>query len=215
MGADEPAQELGGSSREEILRFDAGALQLLPDLDIRANWKLVAELWLEALEVRPDAACSPGSTSLNALPVPLGSGWSASAYRRLAGSAAGEPWRRRFIAPNHLIERRPDGLGVLQLIPTGAAQCRVRRLNLGRADKVAEALEYLAGRLSPWCRRRTIAIAESAQQGLSEFGYRTAGGAPAPGVAWLRSYLSSRLPALAGERAPNESRQMHYNPPSA
>ena len=200
--AELPAQDPGGTSREEIFQFDAGALQLLPDLDVRANWKLVAEQWLEALEVRSDAACPPASTSLNALPVPLGSGWSAAAYRRLAGAAAGEPWRRRFIAPNHLIERRPDGVGVLQLLPTGAAQCRVRRLNLGRADTVAEALEYLAGRLAPWCRRQTIAIAESAQQGLSEFGYRTAAGVPAPGVAWLRSYLASRLPALAGERAP-------------
>jgi len=213
MGEDALAQDIVGTSQAEIFRFDAGVLHVLPDLEIRANWKLVAEQWLEALELQPDVASAP--KSLDALPAPLGSGWSAARYRKLAGSAAGEPWRLRFIAPNQLIERRPDGLRVLQLIATGAARCRVRRLHLGRPGQVAVALEYLAGRLVPWCRRQTIAIAESAQQGLGEFGYRTAGGAQAPGVAWLRAYLSSRLPALAGERAPNESRQMHYNPPSA
>jgi hypothetical protein len=89
----------------------------------------------------------------------------------------------------------------------------VRRLCLGRPGEAAEALQYLAGRLAPWCRRPTIAIAESAQQGICEFGYRTAGSSP--GVAWLRAYLSSHLPALAAERAPNESPQMHYNRPCA
>jgi hypothetical protein len=119
------------------------------------------------------------------------------------------------MAPNQLIERRPDGLAVLQIVATGPARCRVRRLHLVRPGDGAQALQYLAGRLAPWCRRPTIALAESAQQGLSEFGYRTAGGSPSAGVAWLRTYLTSRVPALAGERAPNESRQMNYNRPSA
>lgn len=204
-----------GAPRDEIFRVDGGVLHVLPEIEIRANWKLIAEQWLEALEVRPDAASALASTAIDAWSAPIGCGWSAARYRRLAGSAPQEPWRLRFMAPNQLIERRPDGLCVLQIIATGPARCRVRRLHLGRTGEGADALQYLAGRLAPWCRRPTIAIAESAQQGLCEFGYRTAGGSPSPGVAWLRAYLSSRLPALAAERAPNESPQMHYNRPSA
>ena len=112
--------------------------------------------------------------------------------------------RRVSSAFNAGIERRPDGLSVLQIIATGPAQCRVRRIHLARDE--SDALQYLAGRLVPWCRRGTIAIAESAQQGLSEFGYRTAPGPASPAIAWFRRLLMARLPALAGERPPNESR---------
>jgi TetR/AcrR family transcriptional repressor of bet genes len=207
VGGRTPDDELptgGGALREEILRLDGGVLQVLPEIEIRANWKLIAEQWIEALAVRSDAASALEAAALDAPGVPIGSGWSAARYGRLAGSAPQETWLRRFMAPNQLIERRPDGVCVLQIIPTGPARCRVRRLYLGRPGEAAEALRYLAGRLAPWCRRPTILIAESAQQGLCEFGYRTAGGSPSPGVAWLRTYLSSRLPALAAERAPNE-----------
>ncbi len=208
--------ERGAEPWEEIFRVDGGQLQVLPEIEIRANWKLIAERWLETLEARPDAVFAPASTAIDASGAPIGGGgWSAARYRRLVESAAQEHWRQRFIAPNQLLERRPDGLCVLQIIATGPAECRLRRLYVGRTGEGAKAVQYLAGRLAPWCRRATTAIAESAQRGLSEFGYRTAGGGPSPGVAWLRNYLSSRLPALAGERAPNESPQMHYNRPPA
>jgi hypothetical protein len=82
----------------------------------------------------------------------------------------------------------------------------VRRLHLARADDAADALQYLAGRMIPRSRQATLAIAESAQQGLSEFGYRTADQAASIGVAWFRKYLTSRVPELAGERAPSEPR---------
>jgi TetR/AcrR family transcriptional repressor of bet genes len=204
VAADDELPEGGGAPREEILRLDGGVLHVLAQVEIRANWKLIAEQWLEALAVRPEVASALESIAVDASGAPIGSGWSAARYGRLAGSAPQEIWRRRFMAPNQLIERRPDGVCILQIIPTGPARCRVRRLYLGRPGEGAEALQYLAGRLAPWCRRPTIAIAESAQQGLCEFGYRTAGGPPSSGVGWLRTYLSSRLPALAAERAPNE-----------
>jgi TetR/AcrR family transcriptional repressor of bet genes len=213
LAAEDEPPKGGGAPREEILRLDGGVLTVLPEIEIRANWKLIAEQWLDALAARLDLEPGLDSAALDARGAPIGSGWSAARYGRLAGSAPQESWRRRFMAPNQLIERRPDGVCVLQIIPAGPARCRVRRLCLGRPGEAAEALQYLAGRLAPWCRRPTIAIAESAQQGICEFGYRTAGSSP--GVAWLRAYLSSHLPALAAERAPNESPQMHYNRPCA
>ena len=203
------------ASREEIFRVEQAVLHELPDLEIRANWKLIAEQWLDALEVRSDVGTALGSAVLDGSVAPVRSGWSAAHYRSLAKSAWDEPWRLRFVAPNQLIERRPDGLSVLQIVATGPGRCRVRRLHLGRAGDGAMALRYLAGRLAPWCRRSNIAVAESAQQGLSEFGYRAAGGSASAGVGWLRTYLSAHVPALAAERPPNEPRQMNYNLPSA
>jgi hypothetical protein len=82
----------------------------------------------------------------------------------------------------------------------------VRRIHVSRAGVTPGALQYLAGRLNPWCRHESLAIAESAQQGVAEFGYRTAAGSSSLAVAWFRRYLTARIPALAGERPPNESR---------
>jgi hypothetical protein len=203
--------------------MDGRVLLTLADLEVRANWKLVAEQWLETFGVGPHEAAALGAAAIDGsiAPIDADSGWSAVRYRGLAGSAAKESWQIRFAAPNQLIERRPDGLSVLQIIATGPAQCRIRRIHVARDHNAREhnalehnardasgrgALQYLAGRLIPWCRRGSLAIAESAQRGLSEFGYRAAGRAASPPVAWFRRLLMSRLPALAGERPPNESR---------
>jgi nitrite reductase/ring-hydroxylating ferredoxin subunit len=195
-------------------------LEELPDVQVNADWKLVAEQWLERLRSPSDAA--PGSDAIETTrPLAESAGWSASHYRRLVGAGAAQPWTVRFVAPNHLAERRPDGLSLLQLIPTGPGQCRIRRIHLAAASVAqaergcAAALQYLAARVAPGCRRASLAIAESAQRGLSEFGYRASGAAIAPAVAWFRRFLAARLPALAAERAPSEPRQMHYNRPPA
>ncbi len=180
------------------------------DLKVHADWKLVAEQWLETLGPDAGVTCGPGALDASTAPA-AAAGWSAARYRRLAGASAGEPWRVRFLVPNQLLERRPDGLSVLQIIPTGPGECRVRRVHLARGplarnEDARGALQYLAGRLMPRCRRGWLAVAESAQRGLSEFGYRTADTAPAPAVAWFRRLLAARVPALAAERPPNESR---------
>jgi TetR/AcrR family transcriptional repressor of bet genes len=197
---------------------DARLIHALPDLEVRANWKLVAEQWLDMLEIGPDDTAALGSAAIDwsLAPAAADTGWSAARYRRLAGSAAKAPWLMRFAAPNQLIERRPDGLSVLQIIATGPAQCRIRRIHLAREDTAREheqragggrsAPQYLAGRIIPWCRRGSLAIAESAQQGLGDFGYRTAAGPASPAVAWFRRLLMSRVPMLAAERPPTESR---------
>jgi phenylpropionate dioxygenase-like ring-hydroxylating dioxygenase large terminal subunit len=179
---------------------------------------LVAEQWLEMLNMGSDV--NPSAFEATVAPPGALPGWSATRYRRLAGTPDEQPWSVRFIAPNQLLERRPDGLSVLQIIPAGPARCRVRRLHVASAiasgeERCASALQYLAERRLPRLRGGSVAIAESAQRGLSEFGYRASGSAPSPAVAWLRRYLAARLPALASERPPSESRQMHYNRPPA
>jgi TetR/AcrR family transcriptional repressor of bet genes len=208
---DEMSEAAGPPRREGPLgrdgrSSDARMLRSLPDLEIRANWKLLAEQWLEVLG-GSDGAPVFGAASIDWSIAPLETerGWSAARYRRLAGPAAGDRWRVRFAAPNQWIERRPHGLSVLQIVATGPARCRVRRIHLGGSG-AADALQYLAGRILPWCRAATVAIAESAQQGLSDFGYRAGGASASPAVAWFRRYIISRVPALAGERPPNESR---------
>ena len=210
---DGDAEEHTSARPGERFRAEARMHLALPDLEVRANWKLVAEQWLEMLGLGPHDVAALGSAAIDwsVAPVDAESGWSAARYRRLAGSAAKAPWLMRFAAPNQLIERRPDGLSLLQIIATGPAQCRIRRIYVARDDNARDgsgigALQYLAGRLIPWCRRESLAIAESAQQGLSEFGYRTAPGPASPAIAWFRRLLMARLPALAGERPPNESR---------
>jgi TetR/AcrR family transcriptional regulator, transcriptional repressor of bet genes len=212
VAEDAEPEERASARSAERLRTDARLLAL-PDLEVRANWKLVAEQWLDMLGLGPDDVAALGAAAIDwsVAPVDAEAGWSAARYRRLAGSAAKGPWLMRFVAPNQLIERRPDGLSVLQIIATGPAQCRIRRIHLVREDHARDgsglgALQYLAGRIIPWCRRGSLDIGESAQQGLSEFGYRTAAGPASPAVAWFRRLLISRLPALAAERPPNESR---------
>lgn len=202
---DDSGARAGG---REALRTGARVLRAPPDLEVRANWKLVAEQWLEALAhgagIHP--ALDPAAIDGSVAPIVAASGWSAARYRTLAGSGANEPWLLHFAAPNQWIERRPEGLSMLQIIATGPTRCRLRRIHLARPGAGSDALQYLAGRLIPWCRRGTIAIVESAQRGIGEFGYRAAGGAASTEIAWFRRYLAARLPALAGERAPNESR---------
>ena len=54
-------------------------------------------------------------------------------------------------------------------------------------------------------RRSALAIAESAQRGVIDFGYRAAAESSVrPGVAWFREQLSGRLPALSLERPPTD-----------
>jgi TetR/AcrR family transcriptional repressor of bet genes len=199
--------QTGGTGPDDPFRTDADVLRAFPDIEVSANWKLVAEQWLEAHGQGPGAGAVFDADGID-WPVSIESapGWSAGRYRRLAGSTHGKPWLLRFAAPNQFIERRPDGLAVLQIVPISASRCHVRRFHLARADDAADALQYLAGRLIPRSRQGTLAIAESAQQGLSEFGYRTADQTASIGVAWFRKYLTSRVPELAGERAPSEPR---------
>jgi TetR/AcrR family transcriptional repressor of bet genes len=167
------------------------------DIEAAANWKLVVEQWLEsaALEIAP----GPEAVSLSWHSQPGDE--AAAGQRHRKGGAAAEPWVQRFIAPNQLLRWRSEHLSILQVIPVGAARCRVRRLDLARGDA---ALATDPEHSALWDRPATLAIAESAQQGVLEFGYRASAETKvSPALAWFRRHLAARVPALALERPPN------------
>jgi TetR/AcrR family transcriptional repressor of bet genes len=162
------------------------------DVTIAADWKLVIEQWLESAR-----ATSPADSP----------GWSAQRYRNLLGAAADSAWLRRFIAPNHLIEVRPDGFSILQVVPSAPGQSRVRRFDYSvcEQERGALAARHLASRLSAYSRHGPIATVESTQQGIATFGHEAAAGikAAAAAVAFRRQLVAS-VPMLAFARPPHE-----------
>jgi TetR/AcrR family transcriptional regulator, transcriptional repressor of bet genes len=161
---------------------------------IAADWKLVIEQWLDM---------TVGGESRGAAE----HGWSARLYEHLLGSAANAGWQRRFLAPNHRIELRPDGFTVLQLLPSGPGRSLLRQhdYTLCAADRPARAAQYLASRLNPYTRRAAIAVAESTQKGIVIFGHEAADGAqPAPAAAEFRRQLVALIPMMALSRPPND-----------
>jgi TetR/AcrR family transcriptional repressor of bet genes len=163
------------------------------ETNIAADWKLVIEQWLE-------------STAMSAARDAGQPGWSARSYRRLLGLVADFHWQRIFLAPNHLIELRPDGFTILQVLPLGPGRSLLRQHDhtLCESDRPARALRYLASRLSPYTRRSAIAVADSTQRGMVTFGHVAADGAQAaPAVAAFRRRLATLMPMMALARPPN------------
>jgi TetR/AcrR family transcriptional regulator, transcriptional repressor of bet genes len=161
---------------------------------IAADWKLVIEQWLELTP-------SGGSREADER------GWSARSYKRLLESSDELSWQRRFLAPNHRIEQRPDGFTLLQVLPSGPGRCLLRRheYTVCEADRAARAAEYLASRLNQYTRRSAIAVAESTQRGIVTFGHEAADGAhAAPAVAAFRRQLVALMPMMALARPPND-----------
>ncbi len=178
------------------------------ELAVDADWKLVVEQWLEfaAAAARPAAAATAVAWTIPQ--TEIASGWSSRRYRGLAGSVGGGDWHEEFIAPNQLLQWRPDGVSIMQAIPVGPGRCRVRRLDFGRGahGRNARATGYVAARLRAWTRRSALSAAESAQTGMMDFGYCARPRLPIPpAVSWFRKHLTAQVPALALERPPIES----------
>jgi TetR/AcrR family transcriptional repressor of bet genes len=138
----------------------AGALRpLLPvqTLDVEAHWVVVFDQWLD---LHPPTAQAR-------------SGWTVQRYRTLLRRPGELVWRRRLCAPNQLIEVREDGMTVLQVRPLSPHRCRIGRFDFGFGEHqvTGPALQYLAGRVVPHTRRRTIALMEQVERGIAEFGY--------------------------------------------
>jgi TetR/AcrR family transcriptional regulator, transcriptional repressor of bet genes len=191
---------------EGAARAPLRALAPAPDIEVQANWKLLAELWLASAGTGAQSAVAGllcwGSHAAGA------PSWSAARYRRLAGGAANELWRQRFVAPNQLLQSRPDGVTLLQAIATAPGRCRVRRIHLTHltTEREAAAAQFLSARLIGLERRSALAVAESAQRGVIDFGYRPAAESSVrAGVAWFREQWSGQLPALSLERPPTDS----------
>jgi len=160
---------------------------------IAADWKLAIEQWLES---EPRAAPRRDSPE-----------WSAQRYGSLLGRAADSVWVRRFLAPNHVVEMRPDGFSILQVVPSGPGQSRIRRFDFTvcEQERAARAAGYLASRLNPYTRRGTLAMVESTQKGIATFGHEAAAGIQAaPAAVAFRRQLVAILPTLALSRPPNE-----------
>jgi hypothetical protein len=161
---------------------------------IAADWKLVIEQWLEL-------TTSGGSRDTDER------GWSARCYRQILGPAPHASWQRRYLAPNHRIEIRPDGFTLLQLLPVSAGRCLLRQYDftLCEAEGPARAAQYLAWRLNPYTRPAAMAIAESTQVGIVSLGHEAAAAAqPEPAVAAFRRQLATLMPMMSLARPPNE-----------
>jgi len=175
---------------------------------VAADWKVIVEQWLESAALLGAPNPAAAAVAWTVRQTESASGWSSQRYRRLTGSSGDGVWHERFIAPNQLLQWRPDGVSVMQVIPTGPGRCRVRRLDYSRGAQRgnARAIGYLAARLRPWTRRATLAAAQSAQTGMMDFGYCTRSRAAIPAaVSWFRRQLVAQIPALALDRPPIES----------
>jgi len=206
-GAAHPPRWQNGKPSERDAAAAAATI-MEQEIEVAANWKWLVEQWLEGAP--PDEIPGDQADSIvwTADPLKGATSFSARYYRSLVEDSADEPWLQRFVAPNQLLQWRPDGLTVMQAIPASPTSCRLRLIGAARMPEGPEARagHYLATRLSRWTRHATRRIAESAQRGVTDFGYpreRGAGADLAPALLWFRHYLSARIPALALERPPS------------
>ena len=174
-------------------------------IDVSADWKVIVEQWLETATQRSVPELAADSFAWTVAPFAAG-GWSAARYLNLVECQADRTLRRQFIFPNQLLESRPDGLSVLQVLPVEAGHSVLRRLDYTvlPPDDSARAAQYLARRLAPYTRPGIVKMAESMQKGMAEFGYGRSGGASiSPAVASFRGRLAARIPLVLRDRAPN------------
>jgi len=115
--------------------------------------------------------------------------------------------RLGFVAPNHLIELRPDGFSILQVLPIAPGRSLMRWHHYTHCPdpRPALAAQYLASRLRPQMGRSMIVVAESTQKGLAIFGHSAARAASsATEVTAFRQYLLAQVPALGLDQPPTD-----------
>jgi len=183
------------------------------DIELAADWKLVVEQWLEsalaqhpvgwlaALVRQPELGLdrSAGTVDWRARLNERASGWTAGHYARQACAAGGAVWRRLFVQPNQLIEIRPDGALLLQVIPESPGRCRVRRFELGgpRPARAERVQRYLAQRLARRWLRQDFDVVGSIQSGLEGSEYQAMEAGPVPeALAAFRSLVFSLLAGM-------------------
>jgi phenylpropionate dioxygenase-like ring-hydroxylating dioxygenase large terminal subunit/AcrR family transcriptional regulator len=166
------------------------------EVEVAADWKLLVEQWLEsalaehpvdylstlvsAPQVQIDAATGTVAWEAN-LSRDAGAG-TAGRYTRIVPSGARAVWRRLFIAPNELIEIRPDGALLLQVIPEAPGRCRIRRFDFGIAAPTREqrCLHYLGQRLVRRWLHQDFELAKSIQAGLEGSSFEATEAGPVP-----------------------------------
>jgi TetR/AcrR family transcriptional repressor of bet genes len=166
-------------------------LPTLRSLEVPADWKLIVEHWLE--EPTAAAGAASGSVELGSA-IPPASSWSGARYRALAGPERGAGVRS-FIAPNLLLETRPDALLVSIVLPLAVGRCRLSSLVYARAagERRARALGYLSARLAARALAAEAALAASVQRGLESPGGAPIGPVPPP-LAGFRHMIGRLLP---------------------
>jgi TetR/AcrR family transcriptional repressor of bet genes len=185
--------------------------------DLAADWKLMVEQWLESalaehpvgtlagLAPTPHVALGSGSGSIawQANLAADASGWTAGHYARQARSCGAAVWRRLFLPPNELLELRPDGASVLQVIPEAPGRCRIRRFDFALAapTRAQRVLGYLGQRLLRQWLRQDCELASSIQSGLEGSSYEAIEAGPVPPA--LSAFRASILRLLSGALAPS------------
>ncbi len=185
-----PASQGDGAWRELALPERSRPLKHPAEICVAADWKLVVEQCLQL------SAADRGESD---------AGWSRRSYDRLLGSASQYHPRLIFVAPNHLIDSRPDGYSILQVLPIAAGRSVMRWHHYTHCPdpRPALAAQYLASRLRPQMGRSMIVVAESTQKGLAIFGHGAAQTAPrATEVTAFRQYLLAQIPALGLDQPP-------------
>gem|GEM_PF-101382 len=181
------------------------------EMALEADWKLLVEQWLElALGRGPEPSIAgllapaeldveeaSGTATWRAVLRPDAPGWTHGHYARLAAGLPGAGWTRLFLPPNQLLESRPDGVLVLQVIGEAAGRCRLRRHDYLRAHPARRerALAFLARRITAGWLARDLGLLESLQAGVVGAEHDTPAG-PVPAV--LAAFRRSIAPLLAG-----------------
>jgi len=200
------------SAWADLEALEAPSSQTTQEVEVAADWKLLVEQWLEsALAQNPVGALAElaqtpvlrvqepfAAVDWRARLKPDASGWTAGHYARLAQRTGGPFWLRLFVPPNHLLELRPDGALLLQVIPRAPGRCRLRRLDYRRHDagRLEQALGFLAQRLVARRLAQDIELAGSIQSSLEDSQYAASEDGPVPAaLAAFRRAVLALLPS--------------------
>ena len=206
-----PAPALKAEGRGSAAERGIAAGAAFAEFEVAADWKIAVEQLL--LHRLPEHEAGGGvlgfrdpvlvvdsvryQISWRATPNG-GESWSAQRLATLAHGRAESAWARRYLWPNLLLEFRPDGLGVIQVMPTAAGHSRwqcfdYRYQGTEPADRAGG---FLAGRITRRALRLDIDLASSTQQGMTAPGYAADGQPPAArAVAVFRQFLAARFDA--------------------
>jgi TetR/AcrR family transcriptional repressor of bet genes len=151
-----------------------------------ADWKLVVEHWADvtlatpgnirtaalggeaAAERTTDADCVIWRMKLEG----QGEGWLGRCYAGLLRRLDADPetlvWARQILLPNLLIETRPEGATIRQVLPSAAGRCSIRTRHYIRAEggRIERALSWLSRRMAQDWARQDAHIVASTQNAL-------------------------------------------------
>jgi phenylpropionate dioxygenase-like ring-hydroxylating dioxygenase large terminal subunit len=111
--------------------------------------------------------------------------------------------RRIFLPPNQLVEVRPAGVLILQVIPESSGRCRIRRLDyrLVRAKSRRSRAPTIASDRFPAWLQQDIEVAESTQRGLAAGASEPEDAGPVSAqLTEFRRTVAALLPGLEASR---------------